>query len=122
MRELGLDGCVSFLGQRDDAVEIIAGCDVLATPSMPDPASGWREGAPLSPMEAMAVGTPVAGYSEPGLVEVLGGCAELVPTGDRERLRGAIGELLQDGERRARLSGCGLERSQRFVSPRRPSG
>jgi glycosyltransferase involved in cell wall biosynthesis len=117
VQELGLGGCVTFLGQRSDAVRITAGCDVLATPSVPDPVSGWREGAPLSPLEAMAVGTPVAGYAEPGLREVLGQCAELVPTGDRRRLLEALRTLLESEEARERLRACGLQRIRRYELP-----
>jgi glycosyltransferase involved in cell wall biosynthesis len=115
--ELGLEGSVAFLGHRDDAIEIIAGCDVLAAPSMPDPVSGWREGFGLAALEAMAVGTPVAGYAEAALTETLGDCAALVPTGDRERLRGTIARILADERERSRLAECGRERARRFELP-----
>ena len=115
--ELGVADRVSLLGYRDDAVQITAGCDLLAMPSTPDPSSGWREGFPLAPMEAMAVGTPVAAYAEPGIAEVLGSCGELVPTGDREALREAIARLLEDPAEGERLRACGRERIREFRLP-----
>jgi glycosyltransferase involved in cell wall biosynthesis len=114
VKELGLEGRVSFLGYRDDVVEIIAGCDLLAMPSMRDPTSGWREGFPLAPLESMAVGTPVIGYAEPGIAEVVGSCGELVATGDRAALREAIARLIEDEGERERLGKCGLARVRRF--------
>ncbi len=116
--QLGLKDCVTFLGHRDDAVQITAGCDVLAIPSLPDPVSGWREGFPLSPLEAMAVGTPVAGYAEPAIVEELGPCGELVATGDREGLRETIRELLTDEAKRERLRECGYRRVRDYELPK----
>jgi glycosyltransferase involved in cell wall biosynthesis len=114
VRELGLTDTVSFLGQvdREEAVRVTAGCDVLLTPSREDPASGWREGCPLAPLEAMAVGTPVAGYAEPGLLELLGPCAELVPSGDLDGLRKTVTGLLGDAARCNVLRECGLQRAR----------
>jgi glycosyltransferase involved in cell wall biosynthesis len=112
--ELGLEGRVAMLGFRDDPLTIVAGCDLLAMPSTPDPLSGWREGFPLAPLEAMAAGTPVAAYDEPGIAEVVGDCAELVPTGDQGALRDTLANLLGDGERRAELAACGRRRVERF--------
>ncbi len=105
---------VHLLGFRPDAVTIIAGCDLLVIPSQPDRRSGWREGCGLVALEAMSVGTPVAGYAEPALVEVLDSCARLVETGDRAALADAIVELLDDSEASARLAGCGRRRVEAF--------
>jgi glycosyltransferase involved in cell wall biosynthesis len=115
--ELGLGNRVSFLGYRDDAVEITAGSDLLAMPSTVDPTSGWREGLPLAPLEAMAVGTPVVGYAEPGIVEAVGDCGELVASGERERLREAIARLALERDARERMRACGSERVLDFELP-----
>jgi glycosyltransferase involved in cell wall biosynthesis len=112
--DLGVEDRVAFLGHREDAIEVIAGCDLLVAPSVPDSVSGWREGFGLAPLEALAVGTPVAGYSEGGLTETLGDCAALVRTGDREGLAEAIAGLLDDAAKRERLSDCGRKRARRF--------
>lgn len=108
-RELGLDNVVRFLGHREDAAVLTAGLDVLAVPSVPAE-RGNREAFSLVALEAMAVGTPIAGYSEGGLQEVLGSCALLAPTGDRPALVDAVTRILEDEELAARLAACGLER------------
>jgi glycosyltransferase involved in cell wall biosynthesis len=114
VRELAMEPHVTLLGFRPDAVELIAGCDLLAMPSTQDPSSGWREGFPLAPLEAMSVGTPVVGYAEPGIAEVTGGCAELVRPGDREGLRDAIARVAGDASVRNRMSACGRERASGY--------
>jgi glycosyltransferase involved in cell wall biosynthesis len=115
--ELRLEDSVSLLGYRPDAVELLAGCDLLAMPSTRDRSSGWREGLPLAPLEAMAVGTPVVGYAEPGIVEAVGQCAELVSTGDVSGLREAIARVIQDSDLRIKLRNCGFERVREFALP-----
>jgi glycosyltransferase involved in cell wall biosynthesis len=107
----GLEEAVTFTGFRDDAVELIAGSDLVVLPSTIDERSGMgREGFPYVGLEAMAVGTPVVGYAHGGLPEMLGDCGRLVPAGDRDALRGAILELLHDAGLRERLAECGRER------------
>jgi glycosyltransferase involved in cell wall biosynthesis len=112
--ELGVTGALTFLGHRDDAVELIAGADVLAVPSVPHAASGWREGFGLVAAEGMAVGTPVVAYAEDALVEVLGECGEIVPVGDRAALGRALARLLSDPSAADALRRCGRERARRF--------
>ena len=109
--ELELGGVVEFLGPVPDAGRFIAGCDVIAVPSVPAE-RGNTESFSLVALEAMAAGTPVAGYAEGGLPEVLGDCALLVATGDREGLLDSIVRLLTDEELGARLAACGRERAR----------
>lgn len=109
-RALDLQGRVTFAAGRPDAVTVIAGCDVIALPTMPDERGMGREGFGLVGVEALAVGTPVAGYADGALPEVLGPCARLVTPGDRAGLAGAIVELLDDEALRRRLAECGEER------------
>jgi glycosyltransferase involved in cell wall biosynthesis len=110
VHELGLDETVAFLGAVDDAPLFIAGCDVVAVPSVPAE-RGNTESFSLVALEAMAVGTPVVAYAEGGLPEVLGSCALLSRTGDRAALRDAILRVLEDDSLRRRLSECGRERA-----------
>jgi glycosyltransferase involved in cell wall biosynthesis len=110
VRELGLDGNVTFLGRVDDASLFVAGCDLVAVPSVPAE-RGNTESFSLVALESMAVGTPIVAYAEGGLPEVLGNCALLVPTGDRAGLRDAIVRALEDEELRRRLAVCGRERA-----------
>jgi glycosyltransferase involved in cell wall biosynthesis len=114
IEELGVEHAVTFLVGQDEPVRILSGCDLVVMPSIPDEASGWREGFGMVGAEAMAVGTPVAGYAEAALPEVLGECALLVETGDRRELRDAVLRLLEDPSLRERLSACGQERVRRF--------
>lgn len=107
--ELGLDEVVSFVGGVEDAPAHMAGCDVVAIPSVPAE-RGNTESFSLVALEAMAVGTPVVAYAEGGLPEVLGDCALLVPTGDRGGLADAIVRVLEDEELAASLAKCGQER------------
>jgi glycosyltransferase involved in cell wall biosynthesis len=107
----GLDDVVTFLGHRDDAIELISGCDLVAIPSVEEPAGFGREGFPYVGLEALAVGTPVVGYDHGGLPELLGECGGLVPPGDREALADAITRVVEDGELRRRMARCGRERA-----------
>jgi glycosyltransferase involved in cell wall biosynthesis len=117
--EQGLREAVTFLGYRDDAVELISGCDAILIPSTVDERGRGREGFPLTALEAMAVGTPVIGYDHGGLPELVGDCGVLVPPGDRASLRDAILEVMRDESMRSRLARCGPERvATRFTLPR----
>jgi glycosyltransferase involved in cell wall biosynthesis len=109
--ELGLGSAVSFLGHRDDATRLMAGCDVIAIPSVPAE-RGNREAFSLVALEALLVGTPVVAYQEGGLPEVLGSCALLVPPGDRAALRDALVRGLEDAELRRTLADCGRMRAE----------
>jgi glycosyltransferase involved in cell wall biosynthesis len=109
--ELGISS-VTFLGHRDEATRLMAGCDLIAIPSVPAE-RGNREAFSLVALESLLVGTPVVAYAEGGLPEVLGPCALLVPTGDRDALGDAIVRALEDSELRTSLAECGRERARR---------
>ncbi len=70
--ELGLDGRVRFLGQRPDVPRLLDAADMFVLPSQ-------FEGMPLSVIEAMAKGLPVAASSVSGTPEALAGAGELLP-------------------------------------------
>ncbi len=111
-RAARLDGRVHLLGYREDAVELIAGADVLAAPSLSSPGSnGWREGFGLVVAEAMAAGTPVVAFEDPALSETLAGCGRLAPTGDSAALAAALATVLDDDAERERMVRCGSERA-----------
>ena len=115
----GLEASVTLLGHREDAVELMSGCDAVLVPSVVRDRGFGREGFSLTALEAMAVGTPVIGYDHGGLPEVVGGCGLLVPPGDREALAAAILRLVEDGGLRERLARCGIERAASdFALPR----
>jgi glycosyltransferase involved in cell wall biosynthesis len=105
--ELGLGDSVLVRGHHDDAAGVMAGCDLVAMPSVPDERGMGREGFGLVGLEAMAVGTPVVGYAGGALPEVLGNCAELVAESNRDALADAIARLLDDPDRREELAARG---------------
>jgi glycosyltransferase involved in cell wall biosynthesis len=113
--DLDVGDAIEFLGPVDEAARFMAGCDLVAIPSVPAE-RGNTESFSLVALEAMAVGTPVVGYAEGGLPEVLGECALLVPTGDRPGLLDAIVRALGDDGLRARLAACGQERARERFS------
>jgi glycosyltransferase involved in cell wall biosynthesis len=114
--EGGLAEAVRFLGFREDARDLIAGSDVLAVPTIVDEHGFGRESFSFVALEAMALATPVVGYAEGGLPEVLDDCGSLVQSGDRRALAEAIVRLLEDQGLRERLGRCGQERARRGFS------
>lgn len=103
--ELGISQAVTFLGHRQDAVELIRACDLVVVPTL-EPGEGFG----LVALEAFSVGTGVVGYAAGALPEVAGDCALLVPAGDRAGLADAVVRLLDDRELQARLVECGSAR------------
>ncbi|HEX2291888.1 MAG TPA: glycosyltransferase [Gaiellaceae bacterium] len=106
----GVTGSVAFLGYRSDAVELLAGSDVLVIPTVVDAQGRGREGFPYAALEALAVGTVVVGYARGGLPELLGDCGVLVQPDDRAALREGLVRVLSDPAERKRLAACGRER------------
>jgi glycosyltransferase involved in cell wall biosynthesis len=109
--ELGLEPFVSFLGHRDDAIDLIAGLDVVVIPSQ-----AGTEGLPLVSLEAQSVGTPVVAHAVGGLPEALGACGPLVPPGDVRALAGGILQVIGDVHLRERLVACGQRRMRERFS------
>jgi glycosyltransferase involved in cell wall biosynthesis len=105
-----LADAVSFLGFRDDALELISGFDVLVVPSVADERGFGREGFGYVGLEGFAAGTPVVAYEDGALREILGDCALLVPAGDRAALAEALVRVLEDADLRSALVRCGRER------------
>jgi glycosyltransferase involved in cell wall biosynthesis len=112
----GLAHAASFVGFQDEAVELIAGSDLVAIPSTIGERGLGREGFPYAGLESMAVGTPVVAYSHGGLPEMLGDCGRLVPPDDRVALRDAIRELLTDRAAYQLAATCGRARVQERFS------
>jgi glycosyltransferase involved in cell wall biosynthesis len=86
----GLDGHqVRLIGVRDDIPEIVAASDVFLF------TSAW-EGLGGSVLEAMAVGTPVASFAVPAVVEILGGRGLTAALGDVPALAACVSALIED--------------------------
>jgi glycosyltransferase involved in cell wall biosynthesis len=102
----GLDGCVRFLGYRNDIGDILRACDVLVHPAT-------MEGFANVAMQAMAAGIPVVSSAVGGMPESVrdGVSGLLVPPGDPPGLAAALLRLLEDPALRSRLG----EQGRRIV-------
>ena len=85
------EGSVEFLGGTPDVRPFLERCHVYVLPS-------YREGTPLSALEAMATGRPVVTTDVPGCREtvVAGLNGLLVPVKDAEALAEAMERFLRD--------------------------
>jgi len=89
---------VSFLGQRADVAELLAGFDVFVLPSN-------TEGMSIALLEAMAAGCPIVVTAVGGNIELIKHMQTglVVPPNDETALRAAIERLLADRVLAARL-------------------
>ena len=110
VRELRLERCVHFLGQRSDVPDIMSALDVVVLPS-------WEEPFGTAALEAMAAGTVVSVTSEGGASEYVedGVAGRVLPPRDPDRWAEAISDLLSDPERRERMAVRGRERARSFT-------
>jgi glycosyltransferase involved in cell wall biosynthesis len=72
---LGIEGVVTFHGHRSDSVACLAALDALVMCSD-------HEGMPMTPLESIAVGTPVVAHDVGGLHDILSGQAGGILTND----------------------------------------
>jgi glycosyltransferase involved in cell wall biosynthesis len=108
IERLGLEDCVSFVSGISDAelVEVMGSAEVACVPSL-------YEGFSLPTAELMACETPLVVSRAGAIPEVVGEdgeCADLVTPGDVGELYEAIGALLDDPARRARMGAAGRRR------------
>ncbi|MEF2277448.1 glycosyltransferase [Deinococcus sp. YIM 134068] len=106
-RAEGVAGCVTFTGSRERAAlrDYYSAADVfVSTP--------WYEPFGITPLEAMACGTPVVGARVGGIAHTVvdGETGFLVPPRDPEALGERLGVLLDDGELRERMGAAALRR------------
>src|SRR5262245_45642233 len=108
--ELGLDGTMTLLGYRPDAVRVTAAADVFALASL-------HEGLPVAVMEAQALGVPVVATEVGGLREAVANDVSglLVPPADPGALAVALRAML-DPELRARLAAGARVGGERYAS------
>jgi L-malate glycosyltransferase len=112
-REAGVDSLVRFLGHRDDARDLLAGCDLYANSSI-------SEGISLTILEAMAAGLPVIATRVGGTPEIVDTtCGRLVPARDADSLAATLSELAGNAALRAALGRAARARvEQRFTLDR----
>jgi glycosyltransferase involved in cell wall biosynthesis len=97
VREIGAESSVRFLGHREDARELLAGCDVYASSSI-------SEGISLTILEAMAAGLPIVATRVGGTPEIVDAtCGRLVPARNPDALGRALAALANDAALRATL-------------------
>lgn len=111
--QLGVDDRVSFLGFRDDAPTLMGACDLTAAPFR-------REAFGGAVAESMFAGTPVVGYREGGISEIVRDGREglLVEPGDIGGLAGAIQRIATNSTFRGELASGALKRSREFIFER----
>ncbi|MEI7546460.1 MAG: glycosyltransferase, partial [Actinomycetota bacterium] len=96
--ELGLGDGVSLLGYRDDAIDVLAACDVFVLASR-------YEGLPVALMEACALGLPAVLTDVGGMRAALGDDgAEWVPPQSAAALAEAMAHVARSPQRRAELA------------------
>jgi glycosyltransferase involved in cell wall biosynthesis len=98
--ELGLQDIVRFLGDRPDAVEVMAASDVICQPTLE------FEGLPIVVLDAMSLGVPIVATDVGGLKEAVVNerSGILVAPGDFETVGTALLRLLSSPEERARIA------------------
>jgi L-malate glycosyltransferase len=104
----GLEGRVSFLGEREDVPRVLRAADILLAPS-------WEEPFGRSIVEAMALGVPVVATSVGGPAEIVGDGREglLLPPRSPGRWAEAVARLADRPEERATMGAAGRERAAR---------
>ena len=113
-KRLGLNGLVTFAGNRTDTAAVYAGTDIVALTSL-------NEGTPLSLIEAMAANRPVISTAVGGVADLIGesvGQGERftvcergisVRSGDAESLYLGLMELANNEQMRSSLGLAGRE-------------
>jgi glycosyltransferase involved in cell wall biosynthesis len=106
---LGLGDRVLMLGRRDDAVRVLAACDLFTMASD-------NEGLPVALMEALALGLPVAATRVGGIPEAVTDGVEglLVAPKSPEALADAIATITGDPELRAAMAANAARAGERF--------
>ena len=107
-RGLGIDGAMELTGRvsHERMLRLMSEADVVALPSATT-VRGEREGIPVSPMKAMALGAPVVATAISGVPELVedGRSGLLVPERDVPALAGALRRVLSEPLPAARLAG-----------------
>jgi glycosyltransferase involved in cell wall biosynthesis len=112
-RELGLADQVHFCGPREQAGRLFTGFDGFVI-------SSRSEGTPITLLEAMAAGVPVATTTVGGIPDVVTAReALLVPPGDPAALGNAIRQLVDDpGATRTRVAAATRRLHEEFGAER----
>jgi glycosyltransferase involved in cell wall biosynthesis len=106
---LGVDGAVTFLGERNDVERVLAGVDVALLTSE-------AEGIPGVAIEALMAGCPMVSVPVGGVAHVVEHCVTgLIVHGDEPAVMAeAVARLLADDEARRTMSRESRARTDRF--------
>ena len=104
-QELGLVRHCLFLGYQEEVAPWYTAMDAVALPS-------GNEGTPVTVIEALAAGKPVAAYGVGGVPDVVRNGVDgfVVDPGDTAALAARLAELSADPEQRTRMGAAGRER------------
>jgi glycosyltransferase involved in cell wall biosynthesis len=110
LQQQNLTDCVAYVGKPSQAqlVELYNAVDGLVAPSL-------YEGFGITPLEAMACGTPVVVSNTTALPEVVGQAGLLVPPEDIGAIAAAIQQLYEQPETYSHLVKAGCDRAQSFT-------
>jgi glycosyltransferase involved in cell wall biosynthesis len=110
---LGISQSVRMLGHQRNVWNILQVADLLVLPSIAD------EDFPVVILEAMAAGKPVVASRVAGVPEQIvdGETGVIVPAGDVQTLAEALGRVLADGEKMAKMGRAGGKRFRELFSP-----
>ncbi|MFE2287058.1 glycosyltransferase [Streptomyces sp. NPDC059443] len=110
--ELGVEDSVEWMGSTDDVLGALSGASVFAQASR-------AEGFPITLLEAMAAGVPVAAFDcAPGVREIVthGEDGLVARLGNTMELAGQLDRLISDRALRDRLGDAAFRNVQRFSS------
>lgn len=117
--ELGIEDAVKFVGRRgrDRLRTLYSAADVFVT-------TPWYEPFGITPIEAMACGTPVIGSAVGGIRHTVrdGVTGLLVPPEDPAALAGSLAALAEDPALRLKLGRAARVRAQQFTWARVAAG
>jgi glycosyltransferase involved in cell wall biosynthesis len=110
---LNLDNCVELAGVRRDVAPILQAADLFVQPSV-------TEGLPPALLEAMAACVPVVVTAVGGMPRLVEGgvTGRLVPPADSVALADAMGDMLNDPDRAARMAAAAQERIRHLYGAR----
>lgn len=111
-RELGIAEAVIWLGWRNDVARVYADLDVVALTSL-------NEGTPVSLIEAMAAGAPLAATRVGGVADIVGEYGVLTPSGDAAAFAAALRDVVEhEAAARARAAAGRDAIYERFAAER----
>jgi glycosyltransferase involved in cell wall biosynthesis len=105
--ELGISRSVTFSGRLINPTEMGAfdASDIYCQPSV------WQEACPIAVLEAMSAKVPVIASNTGGMPEIVqdGQSGILVPTGDSQKIWGALERLITNHELARRMGEAGYQ-------------